>query len=322
MKVGWIGVGRMGMQMVIRLLKADYQVVVWNRTKAKAAAAGAEGATVVADTAELGGADVLFTMVLAGKDLLDVCFGSNGVYRDGSDGRPKLLVDCSTIGMDELAEVRSRLAAIGVRYLAAPVSGNPKCIIAGKLSCVVSGAREDFEDVKPLLLAFAPRGAVYVGEGELARMCKIAVNLLLGVINENLMEVTLLANRAGVPRHAFLEFVNNSVVGSIFTRYKSPALVNLDWTTTFHPAGMRKDMDLGLKIAHELDVPMPVASATRELFQTHFGLAKLQADPEAYLQKDFAALFESMALMAGIKLQSENVSVSDGLEPEPESLAR
>ena len=150
-------------------------------------------------------------------------------------------------------------------------------------------------------------------------MCKIAVNLLLAVVNENMMEVTLLAQKAGVPRHAFLEFLNNSVMGSVFTRYKTPALVNLDWTTTFPPTGMRKDMDLGLSIARELGMPMPVTSAVREVLQSHFGAAQLRPDPAAYLQKDFSALLETLALFAGVKLESENVAVSDGLEPENES---
>jgi 3-hydroxyisobutyrate dehydrogenase len=119
-----------------------------------------------------------------------------------------------------------------------------------------------------------------------------------------------------VPRHAFLEFLNNSVMGSIFTRYKTPALVNLDWTTTFPPAGQRKDMDLGLEIARQLEVPMPVTAATRQMLQAHFGAAKLQPDPEAYIAKDFAALFDTMALISGVKLESENIEVSDGLEPE------
>ena len=142
----------------------------------------------------------------------------------------------------------------------------------------------------------APQGVSYVGEGELARICKIAHNVMLGVVIENLIEITLLANKMGVPRHAFLAFMNNGVMGSMFTRYKSPALVNLDWTTTFTPELLRKDLDLGLALGREWDVPMPVTAATREVLQTHFGAATLKPDPEKYLQKDFAALMETMAL--------------------------
>jgi 3-hydroxyisobutyrate dehydrogenase len=131
---------------------------------------------------------------------------------------------------------------------------------------------------------------------------------------ENLIEITLLANKMGVPRHAFLAFMNNGVMGSMFTRYKTPALVNLDWTTTFTPELLRKDLDLGLELGREYDVPMPVTAAAREVLQTHFGAATLKADPEKYLQEDFAALMETMALASGMKLESENKPVGTGLE--------
>jgi 3-hydroxyisobutyrate dehydrogenase len=166
----------------------------------------------------------------------------------------------------------------------------------------------------PMLEAIAPRGVSYVGEGELARICKIAHNVMLGVVIENLIEITLLANKMGVPRHAFLAFMNNSVMGSMFTRYKTPALVNLDWATTFTPELLRKDIDLGLALGREWDVPMPVTAAAREVLQSHFGMATLQPDAEAYLQKDFAALLETMALASGMKLASENKNVPTGLE--------
>jgi 3-hydroxyisobutyrate dehydrogenase len=201
-----------------------------------------------------------------------------------------------------------------VSFLAAPVSGNAKVIKAGKLSSVVSGPEADAKIAMPLIEVFAPQGVSYVGDGELARICKIAHNVMLGVVIENLIEITLLANKMGVPRHAFLAFMNNGVMGSMFTRYKTPALVNLDWTTTFTPELLRKDLDLGLELGREWDVPMPVTAATREVLQTHFGAATLQKNPEEYLQKDFAALAETMALAAGMKLTPENKNVSTGLE--------
>jgi 3-hydroxyisobutyrate dehydrogenase len=316
MKIGWIGVGRMGAPMAARLLKAGYPVSIWNRTRAKAETAELKGATVVDKRSELTDVDVLFTMLSTGKDVHDVCFGPEGMFRDGLKTMPKMLVDSSTIGMDESAEIRSRLEKLGVKFLAAPVSGNPKCVRAGKFCCVVSGPKDAYDQVKPLLLAIAPRGATYAGEGELARMCKIAVNLMLAVVNENMMEVTLLAQKAGVKRSAFLEFLNESVVGSVFTKYKSPALVNLDYTTTFPPTGQRKDIDLGLSLARQLEVPMPITAATREMLQSHIGIGYTKPDPRAHIDRDFAALFETMAMIAGLKLEPENVQVDDGLAPE------
>src|SRR5207244_339443 len=143
-------------------------------------------------------------------------------------------------------------------------SGNGKCVKAGKLSSLASGPKSAFEQVQPYLATIAASGVAYVGEGELARICKIAHNVFLGVVIQNLAEITILAQKAGVPRHAFLDFMNASVMGSTFSRYKSNALVNLDWTTTFTPALLRKDLDLGLKRARDLDVPLPVTSATPE----------------------------------------------------------
>jgi 3-hydroxyisobutyrate dehydrogenase len=189
-------------------------------------------------------------------------------------------------------------------------------IKAGKLSVVASGPEPAFRKIEDMVKVFAQRGAAYVGDGELARICKIAHNVLLGVVFENLAEITLLVNKMGVPRHAFLAFLNNSVMGSMFTAYKSPAMVNLDWTTTFTPALLRKDLDLGLRLGRDFDVPMPVTAAMREVLQSHFGAATLQADPKAYLAQDFAALMETMALAAGMKLESENVAVPTGLETE------
>jgi len=312
-RIGWIGAGRMGQPMAELLLKAGHDVSVWNRTAAKAEPLGRLGAKVVRSVAELAQTDFVFSIVSTGRDLEEVYFGAGGVAADRAK-LPAIFVDCSTIGVDESAAIRARLAALGADYIAAPVSGNARVIVAGKLSAVASGPEAAFRKVEPLIKAFAPNGVSYVGEGELARVCKIAHNVMLGVVIENLIEITLLANKMGVPRHAFLAFMNNSVMGSTFTRYKSPALVNLDWTTTFTPELLRKDIDLGLELGRENDVPMPVTAAAREVLQSHFGAATLKPDPEKYLAGDFAALIETMALAAGMKLESEQQAVPTGLE--------
>ncbi len=312
-KIGWIGMGRMGYPMAEWLVKAGNDVSIWNRTKAKAEPLAAKGAKLVNSPADLAGCDILFTMVSTGKDVEQVYFGEGGVAT--VKGKiPKIFVECSSISVEESESVRKRLEALGAKFIAAPVSGNGKCVKAGKLSSVASGPKAAFEVVKPYIETYAKRGVSYVGEGELSRMCKIAHNVMLGVVIQNLVEITILAQKHGVPRHAFLEFMNNSVMGSIFTKYKSNALVNLDFTTTFTPELLRKDLDLGLAAARELDVPMPVTAATREALQAHFGAASLKPDPKAYLEKDFAALIETVALAAGIKVAPENVPTPTGLE--------
>ena len=312
--IGWIGMGRMGYAMAEWLLKAGYDVTIWNRTKAKAEPLTKLGGKVVDKLSDLSGVDVLFCIVSAGKDVKEVLFGPNGVAPGGKGKMPKIVVDCSTISVDDSVDIREQLTALGAEFVACPVSGNAKVINAGKLSAVASGPEAAFRKVEDMVLKFAPNGVSYVGDGELARICKIAHNVMLGVVIQNLIEITLLANKMGVPREAFLRFMSNSVMGSMFTRYKSPALVNLDWTTTFTPELLLKDLDLGLELGREWKVPMPVTATTREIMQGHIGNAILQADPKAYLEKDFATLMETMAAASGMKIESEKKNVPTGLE--------
>ncbi len=312
-KIGWIGVGRMGYSMVERLLKAGHDVSIWNRTKSKAEPLAAKGGKIVDTLFDLKDVDILFSIVSTGKDLDQVLFGKNSVTGHGGK-LPKIFVDCSTIAVEDSKSIRERLKQLGSEFVAAPISGNAKVIKAGRLSAVLSGDEQAVKTVTPLMETIAPQGVAYVGEGELARICKIAHNVMLGVVIENLIEITLLANKMGVPRHAFLAFMNNSVMGSMFTAYKAPSLVNLDWTTTFTPELLRKDMDLGLELGRDWDVPMPVTAAAREVLQAHFGAAMLQKNPQEYLEKGFAAMMETMALMSGMKLESENKNVPTGLE--------
>ncbi|WP_315728903.1 MULTISPECIES: NAD(P)-dependent oxidoreductase [unclassified Bradyrhizobium] len=314
--LGWIGMGRMGFPMAERLLKAGHKVSIFNRTRAKAEPLAAKGGVIVDRPSDLSACDIVFSMVSTAKDLEQVYFGEHGLVSASSGTRPKILVDCSSIGVEQSEAIAARLKEKGCEFVRAPVSGNGKCVKAGKLSSVVSGSKAAFDQVAPYLAKIAASGVSYVGDGELARICKIAHNVFLGVIIQNLAEITILAQKAGVPRHAFLDFMNASVMGSTFTKYKSNALVNLDWTTTFTPALLRKDLDLGLSAARQLDVAMPVTAATREALQAHVGAASLQPDPAGYLEKDFAALLETVALAAGIKLQPENVPMPTGLETE------
>jgi 3-hydroxyisobutyrate dehydrogenase-like beta-hydroxyacid dehydrogenase len=217
---------------------------------------------------------------------------------------PRILIECSSISLEGSAELREILAGYGTKLLAAPVSGNAKVIKAGKLSFVCSGPRAVFDEVSPLLHLIAP-AASYVGEGELARIVKICHNVFLGVVIQSLCEITVLAEKAGVPRHAFLEFINQSVMGSIFSRYKTPGLVNLDFKVTFTPSLLRKDIDLGLDAGRRFEVPLPLASLTRDLIQSMMG--------KGMTEQDFSTLLLQQAQASGIELKPENAPVSDGL---------
>ncbi len=240
--IGWIGCGRMGYAMAARLLKAGHAVTVYNRTRAKAEPLTEYGAVIVDRPGDLAHCDIVFTMVSASADFVQVTTGD--------------------------------------------------------------GPREAFDEVAGLLGCMA-RAVTYAGEGEVARLVKLAHNIFLGVVTQSLAEITVLAEKGGVPRAAFLEFLNDSVMGSTFTRYKTPAFVNLDLTPTFTPVLLRKDFDLGLAAARELEVPMPVAALTHQIVQDTVG--------RGHRENDFAALLIEAAAAAGLELRSENVQVSDGL---------
>jgi 3-hydroxyisobutyrate dehydrogenase len=297
--VGWIGAGRMGYEMAARLARGGADVLVWNRTRAKAEPLAQYGAKVADRVSELAARDIVFCMVAAWKDVKQVL-----AELLSGNAQPRMVIECSSISQEGSAELRDLLARRGIAYLAAPVSGNAKVIKAGKLSFVCSGPRPSFEEALPLLKMIAP-AASYVGEGELARIVKICHNVFLGVVIQSLAEITVLAQKAGVPRHAFLEFLNQSVMGSMFTRYKTPALVNLDFKVTFTPELLRKDMDLGLDAGRRLEVPMPLAAVTRDLVQAMMG--------RGMKEEDFATLLLQQAQASGITLQPENVEVKDGL---------
>lgn len=289
--------------MATRLARAGESVTVWNRTRSKAEALTEVGCRVADSIADLRGHDVVFTMVSTPADLAQVLIGEDGLLAD-PDRVPSIVVDTSTVDVESSAAMRAACAEKGVAFLASPVSGNGKVVQSGGLTLVVSGPEETYDRVAHLL-AHLGKGATYVGDGEVARLAKICHNLMLGVVTQCLAEITVLAEKGGMSRAAFLEFLNDSVMGSVFTRYKSPALVNLDYTPTFTPLLLRKDFDLGFEAAHDLDVPMPVVAATAAAVQASVSSGRVT--------EDFAILLDVQAQNSGLVLKPENVPVDDGL---------
>ena len=304
-KLGWIGVGRMGFRLAQRLLEAGCDLSIYNRTRSKAEPLVAKGARLVDSPADLANCDIVFTIVSGDDDFREITLGDRGVL--AQEDAPKILIDSTTISAGMSAEVRVAADKVGTKLLAAPVSGNPQVVAAGKLTLVVSGPADAFETARPYMDRLGA-GSTYVGDADAARLAKICHNLMLGIVTQCMAEITVLAEKGGLERSAFLEFLNRSVMGSVFTRYKTPAFVNLDYHPTFTPVLLRKDFDLGLKAARELDVPMPLAALTHELVQSLIG--------RGHLEEDFAMLLEQQAVASGLKLVSENADVTDGLTDE------
>jgi 3-hydroxyisobutyrate dehydrogenase len=303
MRLGWVGCGRMGTAMAKRLVVAGNDISVTNRTQAKADVLGALGATVVESPRDLADCDIVFIMVSASTDLVEVTSGPRGVLSDPSRA-PKVIVDCSTVSSETSATVREACSARDVGFLAAPVSGNPKVVAAGQLTMAVSGTREMFDVVHPYFDQLG-KGVTYVGDDEVARLVKICHNMFLGVVTQTLAEITVLAERGGVRRSDLLAFLNDSVMGSTFTRYKTPAFVNLDFTPTFTPVLLRKDFDLGMALAKKLSVSMPVAALCTEMVVSAIGAG--------YVDDDFSVLLLEQARSSGLVMEPENINVDDGL---------
>ena len=302
-QIGWIGAGRMGLELMGRMLDAGYDLLVWNRTRSKAEPLVERGATLVDSPADLAGCDVVVTMVSSSSVFEEVTIGSAGLFSSGTG--PQVLVDSSTISAESSQRVAAEAAKHNTPVLAAPVSGNPKVVKAGKLTVVVSGHQEAYEYASPVLQAFGTK-VTYVGDGDEARLVKICHNVLLGVVAQTLAEITVLAESAGVSRNDFMEFLNSSVMGSVFTRYKTPSIVNLDFTPMFTGHLLRKDLELGLSAAREQDVPMPVAALTHQIVTHLIGSGRGDVD--------FMSMLELQAEGAGLKLVSENADVGTGLE--------
>ncbi|MFF3735469.1 NAD(P)-dependent oxidoreductase [Streptomyces sp. NPDC002476] len=302
MTVGWIGLGRMGTSMAGRLVSAGYDVSVWNRTRSKAEPLQRRGATVVDHIMDLADRDVVFTMVSTPAVLESVMLDEGGLLT--GERVPRVIVDSSTVDAGTSERLREAAAAKGVAFIAAPVSGNDKVAAKGQLSIVASGPRDAFDSTRELLEAIG-RSVTYVGEGERARLVKIAHNLFLGIVTQAMAEVTVLAEKGGISRTDFLTFLNDSVMGSVFTRYKTPAFVNLDLTPTFTPVLLQKDFDLGLGAARSMQVPVPVTALVGQIIAG--------AVAEGRVEEDFAVLLPLAARAAGLELAPDGTDVSDGL---------
>jgi 3-hydroxyisobutyrate dehydrogenase len=300
--VGWVGLGRMGFAMAERLAKAGADVAGYNRTRAKAEALTQAGVRLVDRPVDLADRDIVFTMVSTASDLREVLQGPDGLL--SSKQAPKILVELSTVSPEESAEVRAVAAAYGARMLAVPVSGNDVVARAGKLSVLVSGPADAYETVAPYLACFGP-SVSYVGDGDIARVVKLCHNLLLGIVFEGLAEVTVLAEKNGVPRHVFMDCINKSVLGSTFTRYKTPVIANLDFTVTFTHTLLRKDLDLGIGAGRKTGTNLPATQVVRDLVQ--------RCVDEGGAEADYTTMLRRLAADAGLDLKPDRVAVSDGL---------
>jgi 3-hydroxyisobutyrate dehydrogenase-like beta-hydroxyacid dehydrogenase len=264
MRVAVAGLGLMGDPIARRVLEAGHELTVYNRTAERARPFAADGATVAAAPADVWAtAEVCMSMVTGDDALRGITGGDAGLF---VGCRGKVLIDMSTVSPTASAEIAGAAAAAGVGFLRAPVSGNPGVVRAGNLSIMVSGDRTVFESVEALLREVGPN-IFYVGDGEQARVLKLALNLMIAGIAQLLSEAVVLGEAGGLDRAKMLEVMGGSAVGAPFVKYKTAPLVARDYTTTFSLDNMHKDLAMALRAAAETGVVLPTTAQVDGLVQ-------------------------------------------------------
>ncbi|MEY4996636.1 MAG: hypothetical protein RLY59_40 [Actinomycetota bacterium] len=294
LSVGWIGAGKMGEAMIERLLDGGVAVNVWNRTPEKCAALIDRGAQAAQTPADAASQEVVFSIVLDDNALRELYEREDGVL----SGSASVWVDCSSVSPSAAQAAAKAAAARGVKYVSAPVSGNPGVVRAGRLIFAVSGPEAAIEKARPFFDVIG-RAVHVVGDANQATVVKICTNALLGVLMETLSEVAILGETNGVKREALLNFINDSAVGSPFSTYKTPALVSLDFTPTFTSEAQRKDLRLALSLAEEKGASMPLVHATEVEFDR-----LVESGVGSGL--DIASVISQVALDSEIDISPEN----------------
>ena len=298
-KVGFIGLGVMGSQMVNRLLDKGHAVAGYNRTRSKAEWLVRKGMRWAdSPRAVASGSDYVFAMVTNAAAIAAITEGPDGMLAGLGPG--KIFIDMSTVSPTVSRALASKVRERGAEMVDAPVSGSVITLQEGKLSVMVGGRRETFEKVKPLLLDIGPK-VTYVGDNGLALAMKIAINLSLAVQMLAFSEGVLLAEKSGIAREVAVDVLTHSAVASPMIQYRGPFVLQQPEEAWFDVNMMQKDMVLAMELGRQLDVPLPTTAVSNEFLTAArgMGLAKL----------DFACMFDVLAAMAGVSTR-----VSEGVE--------
>lgn len=296
--VAFVGLGRMGAVMASRLLDAGTPLRVWNRTAAKCDDLVERGASRLGDLSEAAAADVVFSMVLDDNALAGLHHPGTGLLSGPAEQRRvRVWIDGSTVSPAAAEAAADAARAAGVAYVSAPISGNPGVVESGNAIFALSGDDSGLDLAEEVCLRIG-RAAHRVGSRAEANVVKLCTNALLAVTMQSIAEIAVLGDMLGVSRAALMGFVNDSAIGSPFSNYKTPPVVELDFPTAFTPEGQRKDIRLALGLARDLELPLPVLTET-EVAYTRLIASGLAED------QDFAALILAVARDAGHVLQPE-----------------
>jgi len=289
--LGFVGLGVMGSEMVVRLLDKGHTVTGYNRTRSKAERLVKKGMKWAdSPRAVCAAADVTFSMVTNEKALGAVMDGADGILSALTSG--KFLIDMSTVSPGYSRALVAKVRDKGADLIDAPVSGSVITLQEGKLSVMVGGRKETFDRLKPILDDLGPK-VTYVGDSGLALSMKIASNLSLAVQMMAFCEGVLLAEKSGIKREVAVDVLVNSAIASPMVKYRGPFVLKLPDEAWFDCNMMQKDMLLALDMGRALNVPLPTTAISNEFLTAArgMGLAK----------EDFAVVFQVLAQMSGVK---------------------
>jgi len=289
-KLGFVGLGVMGSEMVLRLLSKGHTVTGYNRTKSKAEGLIQKGMKWGdSPRAVAASADVVLSMVTNSAALEAIVEGPEGILAGLTPG--KFYVDISTVSPEYSRVVAAKVRAKGCDMVDAPVSGSVITLQEGKLSVMVGGGKDTFEKLKPILLDIGPK-VTHVGDNGLALVMKIATNLSLAVQMLAFSEGVLLAEKSGISREIAVEVLVNSAIASPMIKYRGPFVLKLPEEAWFNVNMMQKDMLLALELGRKLDVPMPSTAVTNEFLTAARGMG--------LVKEDFAVVYDVLAQMSGV----------------------
>jgi 3-hydroxyisobutyrate dehydrogenase-like beta-hydroxyacid dehydrogenase len=289
-KVGFIGLGVMGSQMVNRLLSKGHTVTGYNRTRSKAQWLIDQGMKWAdSPRAVAAASDFTFAMVTNAAAISAITEGSDGMLAGLGPG--KIFLDMSTVSPSVSRALAAKVRERGADMVDSPVSGSVITLQEGKLSVMVGGRRETFEKVKPLLQDIGPK-VTYVGDNGVALSMKIATNLSLAVQMLAFSEGVLLAEKSGIAREVAVDVLTHSAVASPMIQYRGPFVLKQPEEAWFDVNMMQKDMVLAMELGRQLDVPLPTTAISNEFLTAARGMGMEKLD--------FACMFDVLARMSGI----------------------
>lgn len=278
-KIGWIGLGKMGIPMSQNLLKAGYPLTVYNRTKQKTKEV--EGAKVADSPKALAaGVDVIISMISDDTALEGVSSGSGGAFEGAKSGT--VYIDMSTVSPAASARVAAAAGKKGIKYLRAPVSGSTALAQAGTLTILASGPKDAYDQCVDIFGAMGQK-SFHVGNADEARYLKLVINMMVGLTSAMTAEALTFGERGGMGWEQMIEIINNSVVASPLVGYKAQMLKARNYSPAFTTSQMAKDFDLALETGRANNVPMPMTSIMRQFLGTMMATGKGQLDFFAYV---------------------------------------